>query len=644
MTNTNAFLAALERGPLVVDGAMGTQLYERGVFINRSLEEVCLRNPSLVQQIHEDYIAAGADLIETHTFAANRLKLAKHGLEDKLVELNRAAVQIARRCADRGKVLVGGAIGPTGAVPGVISDAELERVRDAFKEQAAILADGGVDVFVLETFRLLSELRLAVQAVQAVSSLPIIAQVAFDGEERTSEGADPEQVFTLLRDLGVDVIGANCVEGPHQLFSVAEKMVGRGIPIAIQPNAGYPKIQEGRHIYMATPEYFGVYARRFFKLGVSLVGGCCGTSPEHIRRIVGAARMMGGGRVEARSEVSVVSTPDRERYEGVEPTPTAEKTGLGAAIARVYHDRVKAKEPVPVGPESFVVSVEVNPPNGLDPSKALAAARLLREGGVNVVNIADGPRASVRMSNQALGLLIQRELDMEVILHVCCRDRNLLGLQSDLLADHVLGLHNLVIITGDPPKMGDYPHATPVFDVDSVGLLRIADNFNHGRDLAGKKMDPTRFLCACGAEPAALDYDREIRRLEQKREAGAEFIMTQPVYDPEILHRFIRDTRHLDMPILVGLLPLASHRNAEFLHNEVPGMQIPQDIRDRMQKVDRGPAARAEGVRIAQEALLGVVDDVVGAYIMPPFGRYSLALDILTCVGYTRPESQDKAS
>ncbi|MEL6182626.1 MAG: methylenetetrahydrofolate reductase, partial [Myxococcota bacterium] len=405
------------------------------------------------------------------------------------------------------------------------------------------------------------------------------------------------------------------------------------------------KLQDGRHIYMATPEYFGVYARRFFKLGVSMVGGCCGTSPEHIQRIVGAARMMGGGRVEERAKVVSVATQPSP-YTGTDPLPTAEKTQLGHKIRRVYEERVRnhTDQRSPVSPEHFVVSVEVNPPNGLNPTKALKAARMLKAGGVDVVNIADGPRASVRMSNQALGLLVRRELDMEVILHVCCRDRNLLGLQSDLLADHVLGLHNLVIITGDPPKMGDYPHATPVFDVDSIGLLRIADNFNRGRDLAGKQMEPTRFLCACGAEPAALDYDREIRRLEHKREAGAEFIMTQPVYDPEILHRFIRDTRHLDMPILVGLLPLASHRNAEFLHNEVPGMQIPESIRERMRKVDRGPTARAEGVRIAQEALMGVVDDVVGAYIMPPFGRYSLALDILACVGYTQPDEPEETS
>jgi 5,10-methylenetetrahydrofolate reductase len=316
------------------------------------------------------------------------------------------------------------------------------------------------------------------------------------------------------------------------------------------------------------------------------------------------------------------------------------KSPLAEKVVRVQRERVLAANPVPLSPDSFVVSVEVNPPSGLDPSSAVDAARMLQGFGVDAINIADGPRASVRMSNQALALLVRDALGMEVILHVCCRDRNLLGLQSDLLANHVLDLHNLVIITGDPPKLGDYPHATAVFDLDSVGLLRLVDGLNKGFDPAGKSVgQQTAFFSACGAEPAALDYDREIRRLEQKRQNGAEMIMTQPVYDPKVLERFLDDTRHLEMPVLVGLLPLASHRNAEFLHNEVPGMQIPAYIRERMREVDKGPAARAEGVKITQECLMAVADRVVGAYIMPPFGRYRAALEILECVGYEVPEA-----
>ena len=638
MAELSRFLRALAKGPLVADGAMGTQLYERGVFINRNLEEVCLRNAALVQQIHEDYIAAGADVIETHTFAANHFKLAKHGIADQFVKINTEAMRIAKRSAAQAHVFVAGAMGPTGVVPSVVTQEELERVRYAFREQSKILAGEGADVIILETFRQLGELRLAIESIREVCDLPIIAQVAFDGEERTSEGADPIRAVEILKEAGADMVGANCVEGPKLLFSVAEKMVGRGVPIAIQPNAGYPRLQEDRMIYMATPEYFGVYARRFFKIGVSMVGGCCGTSPEHIKRIVGAARMMGGGRVTPETsspiEVQSVATPPESE---MRPFPSEEKTALSAKLMKVFRERVQATNPPPVSPDNFVVSVEVNPPSGLDPTKAIKAAEMLKASRVDVINIADGPRASVRMSNQALALLVQNQLGMETILHVCCRDRNLLGLQSDLLANHVLGLHNLVVITGDPPKMGDYPHATAVFDVDSVGLLKIINRYNHGIDLAGKPIkQPTRFFNACGAEPAALDYDRELKRLEDKCAQGAEFIMTQPVYDPAILKRFIDDTRHLELPILVGLLPLVSYRNAEFLHNEVPGMQIPASIRDRMRAVDRGALARQEGVRIAQEALMGVVDDVVGAYIMPPFGRYHLALDILECVGYKK--------
>jgi homocysteine S-methyltransferase len=394
-------------------------------------------------------------------------------------------------------------------------------------------------------------------------------------------------------------------------------------------------------IYMATPEYFGVYARRFYKLGVAMVGGCCGTGPEHIRSIAGAARMMGGGRVTI--EAAAPSVDVAETAAGV-PTacPTQLKTGLSKKISEVYESRVKGSGPVAITPKNFVVSVEVNPPSGLDASGAIAAARMLREAGIDVVNIADGPRATVRMSNQTLAHLIQEQVGIEVLLHVCCRDRNLLGLQADLLADHVLGIDNLVIITGDPPKMGDYPQATAVFDLDSIGLLRLTNGLNRGFDPSGKPMQlATCFYCACGAEPAAQDYERELRRLEEKRAAGAELIMTQPVYDPQLLRRFLDDTKHLNMPVLIGLLPLASYRNAEFLHNEVPGMQIPGHIRERMREVSSGAAARAEGVKIAQEALAAVVDDVVGAYIMPPFGRYRAALEILEPFGYPLPPDTD---
>lgn len=659
------FREALASGPLVADGAIGTLLYERGVFITNALEEVALARPEMLRQIHADYLDAGAQILETHTFAANRTKLARYDLADKFEAINRRAAEIALEVA-AGKAYVAGAIGPTSIMPGVIADKDLAEIRAMFRDQAKILADTGVDLIILETFRLLSEMRIAIDAVKDACDLPIIAQMAFDAEGRTADGADPGRAAMLLKRWGATVAGANCVEGPDATFRAVSQMLGHDIPVSAQPNAGYPRMQDGRLIYMATPEYFGVFARRFFKAGVAIVGGCCGTNPEHIRRIAAARRMLGahGDEVFAAAagsgadEIELASGHPAASAEapshaglarpgapkGLDPVPFAERTRLAAKIDRIYRERVRPGLTPPITPDDFVVSVEVNPPPGLDPRSAVEAARMLKAGGVDVINIADGPRASVRMSNQALAQIIQRELDMETILHVCCRDRNLLGLQSDLLAAHVGGLHNLVIITGDPPKLGDYPHATAVFDLDSIGLLRLVNGLNHGIDPAGKSFGATtRFVCACGAEPAAVDYERELRRLEEKKAAGAELIMTQPVYDPVLLNRFLDDTRHLDLPVLVGLLPLASYRNAEFLHNEVPGMSIPEPIRLRMQRAKKGAEARNEGIAIARETLLEIAHRVVGAYIMPPLGRYASALEVLSVVGYRAPNGDADA-
>lgn len=633
------FLEALQDAPIVFDGAMGTQLYERGIFINKSFDDANLSHPELVQAIHADYIDAGADVITTNTFAANRLKLKRHGLEAKARDINRKGVELARNVA-AGRAYVAGSMGPTSLTPTMLTDAELREIRDSFAEQAEVLAEGGVDVIILETFRLLSEVRLAIEAVRSVCDLPIIAQMAFDSEHRTGDGADPERVARLLIDWGANVIGANCLEGPHVIFDVVEKMVGRGVPVSAMPNAGYPRKVDERLIYMATPEYFGVYARRYLKAGVRIVGGCCGTGPEHIRRVSDAARMMGGGRV-SRTE-NALSITDVGANLGQPEVPVRERSQLADKLMRVWEERVQRKGDATaqrLHRDNFVVSVEVNPPAGLNPQKSVDAARMLREGGVDVINIADGPRASVRMANWALATRLQRELDTEIILHLCGRDRNLLGLQSDVLAYHSLGLNNLVIVTGDPPKVGDYPHATAVFDLDSIGMLRMVQNFNRGIDPAGRDIgETTRFFCACGVEPAAADYERELRRLEQKINAGAKFIMTQPVYDPLVLEKFLDDIAHLQVPVLVGLLPLASARNAEFLHNEVPGMSVPAEIRERMQRAGSGPQARREGVRIAQETLNAISDRVVGAYIMPPLGRYAAALEILECIeGFNNP-------
>lgn len=618
------FRERLATGPIVLDGAMGTELYRQGHLVNKSLDGVNLSDGRLVAQIHRNYVKAGADVIETNTFAANRTKLEKAGLGASYEAINRAAVALAREAAEE-NTYIAGSVGPCGLWEKA-SDEEKAVQTAVLVDQAQLLLREGVDLIVFETFGWLEELEAAVRGLRAVSDAPIMAFASFVHGNATSDGIFPARVAELLDAAGADVVGANCAEGPRELYDAVADMVGRAAHVAAVPNAGYPKMVDGRTIYMATPEYFGVYARRFLKLGVRIVGGCCGTSPEHVSAMVGAARMMSGGASSA-TRIKVGDAANQAQPMPIVPLP--ERSALAAKVA---------------SKDGFVVSVEVNPPTGLDPSKQIAAAKMLRDAGVDVINIADGPRASCRMSNWALALRVREELGMEAIVHFCARDRNLLGMQSDLMAYSVLGLNNLVVITGDPPKLGDYPDATAVFDLDSIGMLHLVDRLNQGLDPAGKAIGAqTAFFASCGAEPAAVDYDRELRRLEAKIQNGASMIMTQPVYDPDVLDRFLTDTAHFDVPVLVGLLPLASYRNAEFLHNEVPGMQVPASIRARMQAFDRGPEARAEGVRIAQEALLAVKDRVRGAYIMPPFGRYESAIEILECVGYGFPEGYDVA-
>jgi len=614
-----ALLTELREGTVVVDGAMGTQLYERGILYSACFEELCVSRPELVRKIHEDYLRAGAQLIETNTFGANALRLEKHGLQARVAELNVAAVKLAREAAGAGKAWVGGAMGPSGYFLGEALDADLRRVGDAFREQAEALVGAGVDALVVETMRQSAELRLAIQAARAAveargGKTPVVAHVSVDEAGRMADGTSARDIGKKMIDWGADVIGVNCSDGPMNVLAAVEPMLSLGVPVSAVPNAGLPRRVDDRLVYVSTPEYFGVYARRLFKLGVKLVGGCCGTTPEHVKRIAAAARMVGSDSAtvdEARerdSEVPVAILAGASL-----PPAVAERSTFGSKLGK-----------------KFVVSVEVNPPVGLALDKQLAAAKMLRDHGVDVINIADGARAQARMGNLAMASRVQRELGMETILHVCGRDRNLLGSLAHLLAAHELGVRNLVIITGDPPKMGDFPDATPVYDMDSIGLLKLASRLNHGIDPSGKPIgEGTRFVLATGAEPAALNYDRELRRLAEKKEAGAELVMTQPVYDPAQLRRFLRDAKPLGLPVLVGILPLASHRNAEFLHNEVPGMQVPEAVRERMRKVGSGPDARREGVAIAREMLSEVRSEVAGAYVMPPFERYELALEVV---------------
>ena len=605
------FLEAVREGPLLFDGSMGSLLYERGVFFTRSFDELNLSSPELVQQVHREYAEAGADIIETNSFGASRIALARHGHADKVVEINRAAVRLARTASP--DVYVAGSVGPTGIPYDDASSEEQALVQAAFEEQIGALADAGADLILLETFVHLGEIEAGIAAARKVGGgLPIVAQVVFDTDGRARGGIAPDEMARRLCRWGADVVGANCGVGPPELFEVGMAMLAAGAPVSLQPNAGLPRIVEGRTIYVANPEHFGVWARRALQAGVRLVGGCCGTTPEHTRRMLGAVRMIGARPLPGR--ISVAETQRAPRAEGRPPVPIAQRSALAGKLAR----------------GEFAVSCELSAPPGTDPQKTVDAARRLKAGGIDVVNVADGPRATARMGNDAVCEILQREAGVETILHVCCRDRNFLGLVAHLLAAHASGIRNLVIITGDPPKMGDYPFATPVYDLDSVGLLKVAADMNRGLDPAGKAMEgQTAFLLATGAEPGALDYQRELLRLERKRDAGAQLIMTQPVYDGRLIERFLDDVAPLGLPVMVGLLPLASHRNAEFLHNNVPGMQTPAEIRTRMARVGQGPAARAEGVRIAREALQAVRQRVAGAYIMPPFDRVESALEVI---------------
>ncbi len=616
-------LDAITAGPLVVDGAMGTQLYERGVLYSACFEELNVSRPELVLKVHEDYLRAGAQVIESNTFGANALRLEKYGLKDKVEELCEAGVQTARRAA-QGRAFVVGAIGPSGYFLGEASAEDLGKVKGALGVQARALAAAGVDGLLVETMRQTAEVRVAIEAAVAAAEgrIPVIASVSLDESQRMADGTPAEEIARLMKEWGASVIGANCADGPMNVLVSMERMSDAGLPLLAMPNAGLPRRVDERMVYVTTPEYFGVYARRLFKLGVRLVGGCCGTTPDHVKRIAAAARMAGGGHdvdavgkeeaVEGSSVTWSAAPGPIEPYAAA--TPFAQKSKLAAKLAA----------------KKFAVSVEVNPPVGLDPSKAVAAAKMLVAGGIDVINIADGARAQARMANVAMAARIQREVGCETIVHVCGRDRNLLATLAHLLGAHDLGLRNLVIITGDPPKMGDFPDATAVYDLDSIGILKLGARLNAGVDPGGKSLGgSTSFLLATGAEPAALNYDREIARLREKKAAGAELVMTQPVYDPHALDRFLADIAPLELPVLVGILPLASYRNAEFLHNEVPGMQVPEAVRERMRAAGGGPAGRKEGVKIAREMLDAVRSRVQGAYVMPPLERYELALEVV---------------
>jgi homocysteine S-methyltransferase len=587
---------------------MGTLLYSKGILLNRCYDELNLSNPELVRSVHQEYISVGVDLIETNTYGANRVKLQTYGFGDAVFSINEKGARLAKEEA-KGKVLVAGAIGPLGKPIAPLGTIAEDDAFSFFQEQAQGLIAGEVDCFLLETFSDLRQVRLAYNAVRSLDEQrPIIAQMTFGDDGNTPMGSSPETVAQELTELGVDVLGANCSLGPQMMLEILERLFGAtDLPLSVQPNAGLPEYVGDRVIYLCSPEYMAHYAKRFLETGVSVIGGCCGTTPGHIDAIVGVVRALQSTR-----SIVEVAKPREPRPEA-EPVPLEQKSHLAKSLGR-----------------KFVVSVEVDPPKGANPWGLVEKAQWLKENEVDFINVADGPRASARMSALGFALLLEREVGIETILHYQCRDRNLVGIQSDLLGAHVLGLRNILAVTGDPPKLGNYPHATAVFDVDSVGLVQILDRLNRGLDLAGNAIGPALPIhIGVGVNPGASDFEAEMAKFERKVEAGAEYCLTQPVYDAQMLERFLDAVRGTRIPVLVGILPLISFRNAEFLHNEVPGMSVPAEVRERLRVAPSKEAAEQVGVDIAREALVQARDMVEGVYLMPPFNRFELVARVL---------------
>ena len=593
----------------VVDGAMGTMLYARGVFLNVCYDELNLRQPDLIREIHRDYVRAGAELIETNTFGANPLKLAECGLGSETELINCTAATLARDAAGT-RALVLGAIGPLGVRVEPFGELGLDEAHDAFARQVKGLLEGGVDGFILETFSDVSEIGAAIRAVRSLTDLPVIAQMTIGTDGQTHYGTDPATFGPELAALGADAVGVNCSVGPHGVLEAVEQLAGVvNLPISAQPNAGLPREVADRKIYMASPEYMAGYARRMVEAGARLVGGCCGTTPEHIKAIASFVQS-----VSPRHRHTTVAPVVQETVRSA--LPLAERSGLGARLAA----------------GQFVTTVEIVPPRGVDPSPMLAQVRELKAAGVNAVNVPDGPRAQSRMGALLSGLLIQREVGLEAVVHYACRDRNLLGMLSDLLGAAASGLNNLLIITGDPPKMGPYPDATAVFDIDSIGLTNLVSRLNLGLDPGGNDLgSATKFVIGVGVNPAAPDAEREMSRFGWKMDAGAEFAVTQPVFDLEQLDRFLARVEPLGVPIIAGIWPLVSLRNAEFLANEVPGVTVPEAVLTRMRRASEHgkEAALAEGVTIAREMLAAVRQRVAGVQVSAPLGRVPVALEVL---------------
>jgi methionine synthase I (cobalamin-dependent)/5,10-methylenetetrahydrofolate reductase len=592
------------------DGAMGTMLYAKGVFINKCYDELNVRSPEIVLEVHRQYVRAGAEILETNTYGANRVKLRGFGIEEELRDINVRAAELARKAAGE-SVYVAGAIGPLGIRIEPYGPTSLGEARDVFREQATALRDAGVDLFVVETFSNVAEIEQAIAAIHEVCTLPVVAQMTIGTDGRTVYGDSPRVIAQRLDRAGADVIGLNCSVGPDVMLDAVEEMAAVSAKkISCQPNAGLPRDVNGRQMYMASPEYFSKYAKRLIHKGVKFIGGCCGTTPEHVKMMGDAVRPLSPRRTFVIVERNGKSG---EKAPGVEPEAMATRSNWGRKIA---------------GGE-FVTTIEITPPKGPNPETMIESVKSIKAAGVDAVNVPDGPRAQNRMGAIAVAVLLQQRVGIETVLHYCCRDRNLLGMHSDLLGCAALGLHNLLLITGDPPKMGPYPEATAVFDIDSIGLTNMASLMNRGLDLGGNPFgEPTRFTIGVGVNPGHLDLDYELRRLEWKVKAGAEYAITQPVFDVRVLEQFLRRIEDWKLPVVAGIWPLLSYRNAQFMNNEVPGVSVPEDVIERMRIASENGKEHAlhEGVAIARETLERVRDHVAGVQVSAPLGRVDMAL------------------
>jgi len=593
------------------DGAMGTMLYAKGVFINKCYDELNLRSPEIVLEVHKQYVRAGAEILETNTYGANRVKLRTFGIEDELRTINESAVEIARRAAGD-SVYVAGAIGPLGIRIEPYGPTALDEAREFFREQAEALRDAGVDLFVLETMSNITEVEQGMLAIRDICSLPIVAQMTIGNDGRTIYGDAPRTIAERLDRAGADVIGLNCSVGPDVMLDAIEEMSAvTARKLSCQPNAGLPREVAGRQMYMASPDYMAKYAKRLIHKGVKFLGGCCGTTPEHIKMMADAVRPLSP----RRSFVVIERDTLEKKAQGQEPVPLETRSQWGHKIAH----------------GEFVTTIEITPPKGPNPEAMVKSVHSIKEAGVDAVNVPDGPRAQNRMGAIAVAVLLQQRVGIETVLHYCCRDRNLLGMHSDLLGCAALGLRNMLLITGDPPKMGPYPDATAVFDIDSIGLTNMVNLMNHGLDLGGNPFgEPTKFTIGVGVNPGHLDLEYELRRLDWKVKAGAEYAITQPVFDVVVLEKFLKRIENLRLPIVAGIWPLLSYRNAQFMNNEVPGVSVSDEVMERMRIANEKSKEHAlrEGVTIARETLERVRNQVAGVQVSAPLGRVDLALQV----------------